>query len=70
MFITLYTKTSLLRIRLSGCHATLPPKGAAVPFGGALRDILKDGCEGDFTKTHFEIAAEVNSKMAYCVSSV
>ena len=31
-------RSCLLRIRLSGCHATL---------GGALRDIPKDGCEGD-----------------------
>ena len=36
---------SLLRSRLSGCHATLPRK--ELP-GGALRDIPKDGCEGDY----------------------
>ena len=33
---------SLLRSRLSGCHATLPRKREA------LRDIPKDGCEGDY----------------------
>ena len=32
----------LLRRRLSGCHAT------PLPFGQALRDIPKDGCEGDY----------------------
>ena len=37
------TVSSLLRSRLSGCHATLPRKK------GALRDIPKDGCEGDYT---------------------
>ena len=31
-----------LRSSLSGCHATLPRK-----YRGALRDIPKDGCEGD-----------------------
>ena len=25
-----------------------PPKG--IPFGGALRDILKDDCEGDYVE--------------------
>ena len=35
---------SLLRSRFSGCHATLPPKN----FGGNLRDIPKNGCEGDY----------------------
>ena len=35
--------TSLLHSRLSGCHATLLP-----PFGGALRDIPKEGYEGDY----------------------
>ena len=32
----------LLRSCLSGCHATL------LPFGEALRDIPKDGSEGDY----------------------
>ena len=32
---------SLLRSRLWGRHATRPRKE---PFGGALRDIPKDGC--------------------------
>ena len=36
---------SLLRSRLSGCHATLLRKEGAI--GGALRDIPKDGSEGD-----------------------
>ena len=34
---------SFLRSRLTGCHVTLLP-----PFGGALRDIPKEGCEGDY----------------------
>ena len=34
---------SLLSSRLSGCHATLL-------LGGALRDIPKDGCEGDYVQ--------------------
>ena len=72
--------SSLLRSRLSGCHATLPRKEQLLtfeplsfpdlsqsqlqsyfmelspfhflsplfPFGGALRDIPKDSCEGDY----------------------
>ena len=68
--------SSLLRSRLSGCHATLPRKERLLtfephsfpdlsqlqlqfyhlelspfnlfPFVGALRDIPKDGCEGDY----------------------
>ena len=35
--------TSLLHSRLSECHATLVP-----PFEGALRDIPKEGFEGDY----------------------
>ena len=35
--------TGLLHSRLSGCHATLLP-----PFGGELRDIPNEGCEGDY----------------------
>ena len=82
---------SLLRSRLSGCHATLPRKKisretvpenrtaavigsnrernvvrmwAAVSFGGALRDIRKDGCEGDYPMLGFgRSASSVN-----CVS--
>ena len=38
---SLWRKFSLLRSRLSGCHETL---------GEALRDIPKDGCEGDERK--------------------
>ena len=34
---------SLLRSRFLGCHATLPQRN----FGGALRDIPKNGCGGD-----------------------
>ena len=41
MVLTNCAATNLLRSRLSGCHATLPRKE---PFGGALRDIPKDGC--------------------------
>ena len=45
--------SSLLRSRLSGCHATLPRKFF---FGGALRDNPKDGCEGDYGPSSLEIA--------------
>ena len=41
----LFTRLNLLRNRLSGCHTTL-----LLPFGGVLRDIPKDGCEGDHTR--------------------
>ena len=42
----LFTRLNLLRNRLSGCHTTL-----LLPFGGVLRDIPKDGCEGDHTRS-------------------
>ena len=40
---------SLLRSRLSGCYARSPVR--KVPFGGALSDIPKEGCEGDYQST-------------------
>ena len=45
LFLANTARSCLLHSPISGCHATLTGKE---PFGGALRDIPKDGCEGDY----------------------
>ena len=43
-------ENSLLLSRFQGCHATLLPVHCSFPWGGALCNDPKNGCEGDYNE--------------------